>query len=1007
MKLIFWKTIAYLLLFYVSLTITQAQYSNDLTELQLKYFQAKDLFDKGKFSAAQKAFLELDHENSISDVEIKTSSRLYSALCSAELMEPDATARIEGFLADYPEHSQSRLAHFYLGNIYYRNNNFRDALTQYEQVRPGDIERSLQPEYYFKAGYCYLKTNRPEKAKAYFERASGANSRYNADATYYLAHIEYLEGNYDKALKHFEDLKNNRTYSKEIPIYMLHINYHKENFDAIRSEGPELVASASQNDKPETARIVGDAFYREANYPEALKYLEIYNNSGRSSLSREDHYMLGYTCLQLEKYKDAVPAFQKATGANDDLTQLAYYYLGHCYLKTGQDHFASSAFLSAYKSGTDLNIREDALFAYAALSTSTSSKAYNEALSMLEDYLRKNPGSSRPGEANALLADMYISSSNYKKALESLEKLPSRNDKLDRAYQQVLYSRGLELFNTGSWQEAADLLNKASGMSNDRDIQALSQFWLAETFYRQANYWGALKYYKIFVENPKAKATPEFAMGYYGLGYCYFLRKEYGEAIKSFESFIKNYSKTDKQYMGDAYQRIADCYFMNKSYNEAIAYYDKSIPYSKSGNEYALFQKALSQGALGQYQKKISTLKSFQNTYRSSSYYDDVLYEIAISYLILNDSKSALSYLDQLTKETPKSSYAIKAWQRMGLIYYNEDKYQDAIRSFKTVIEKFPGSEEARGALNSLKNIYTDLGQVDQYFAYAKTLSFASVTFSEEDSLTFSIAERDYFSGDCQKAAASLGNYLSNFPGGYYTGKATFYKAECLYKMEDMASALPLYQTIIAQPYSEFSELSLIKASTIQFNNKNYEEAYSLFSSLSEVAQNQQNRSYALTGMIRSAYFLNNYNECITSGRLLLENSGISRESQPEIHLIMARSFLALKNLEEAEIAYKNVIENIRNEWAAESVYQVAYIKFLKEDYPSAENMIYDLSDNYSSFDYWVAKGFILLSDIYVKSGDLFQAKETLRSIIENYDGEELLIIAREKLAALDGTSEN
>lgn len=1007
MKLTFWKTGFCLLVVLLSWQFTNAQLSNDLSGINLKFIEAKDLFDKGKFSSAQQAFLRIEQEYPQADADIMVSSKLYIALSAAELMEPDAAAKIESFLADYPEHSQSRLAHFYLGNIFYRSNNFRDALTQFEQVRPGDLDRSLQPEYYFKAGYCYLKTNRPERAKVYFEKSSSANSQYGADATYYLAHIEYLEGNYDKAIKQFKKLEGNRTYQKEIPIYMLQINYHLGNFDEIRQEGPALVASASQNDKPETARIVGDAFYKDMNYSEAIKYLEIYDNSARSAISREDHYMIGYTYLQLEKYKDAIPSFQKATGANDNLTQAAYYYLGHCYLKTGQDPFASSAFLSAYKSGDDPKIKEDALFAYAALSLNTSSNTYNQALSLMEEYLKKNPGSPRAGDANALLADMYISSSNYKKALESLEKLNNRNQRLDKAYQLVLYHRGLEFFNIGSWQDAIDLFNKSSAMSDDKIIQAQSQFWLAEAFYRQENYWGAAKYYKLFVENSYSKNTDEFAMGYYGMGYCSIKRKEYTESIRNFNVFTKNYTQGDKQYLGDAFLRIADAYFMTKNYNEAITNYDKSLSYLKSGNDYAIFQKALSEGALGKYQRKISTLKTFQSTYKNSTYYDDALYEIAISYLILNDSKNALSYLNQLTQEAPKSSFTIKAYQRMGLIYYNDDKYQDAIRSFKAVIDKFPGSEEAREALTSLKNIYTDLGQVDQYFAYAKTLSFANVTFSEEDSLTFSMAERDYFTGDCQKAIPSLSRYITDFPGGYYTQKATFYKAECYYKMNDPAGSLPLYQEIINQTYSEFTEVSLIKASTIEFNNKNYSDAYSMFSRLSEVAGNPQNKSYALTGMIRSAYFLNNYNECITSGQQLLDNASTPREALPEIHLIMARSYLALDNLEQAEIAYQEVTKSTRNEWAAEAVYQQAYIKFLKGDYSGAEKMIYDISDNYSSFDYWVAKGFILLSDVYLKLGDQFQAKETLQSIIDNYQGEDLVKIAREKLALINGSTEN
>ena len=47
--------------------------------------------------------------------------------------------------------------------------------------------------------------------------------------------------------------------------------------------------------------------------------------------------------------------------------------------------------------------------------------------------------------------------------------------------------------------------------------------------------------------------------------------------------------------------------------------------------------------------------------------------------------------------------------------------------------------------------------------------------------------------------------------------------------------------------------------------------------------------------------------------------------------------------------------------------------------------------------DYFIAKGFILLADVYLAQGNLFQAKATLESIIENHEGQELKQIATNK----------
>ena len=54
------------------------------------------------------------------------------------------------------------------------------------------------------------------------------------------------------------------------------------------------------------------------------------------------------------------------------------------------------------------------------------------------------------------------------------------------------------------------------------------------------------------------------------------------------------------------------------------------------------------------------------------------------------------------------------------------------------------------------------------------------------------------------------------------------------------------------------------------------------------------------------------------------------------------------------------------------------------------------LAENFSN-DFYIAKAFILLSDIYILKKNLFQAKATLESIIENHENEFIINIARKK----------
>ena len=51
------------------------------------------------------------------------------------------------------------------------------------------------------------------------------------------------------------------------------------------------------------------------------------------------------------------------------------------------------------------------------------------------------------------------------------------------------------------------------------------------------------------------------------------------------------------------------------------------------------------------------------------------------------------------------SSLSRKAAAEIGLLYYQKDDYNQAIEAYKQVIEKYPGSEEARMAMRDLKSI--------------------------------------------------------------------------------------------------------------------------------------------------------------------------------------------------------------------------------------------------------------------------------------------------------------
>ena len=110
--------------------------------------------------------------------------------------------------------------------------------------------------------------------------------------------------------------------------------------------------------------------------------------------------------------------------------------------------------------------------------------------------------------------------------------------------------------------------------------------------------------------------------------------------------------------------------------------------------------------------------------------------------------------------------------------------------------------------------------------------------------------------------------------------------------------------------------------------------------------------------------------------------------------IIIARHEFSAGNYAKSKTTFEKVVELSDYDEGAEAKYYLAYLTYLDDSLALAEKMIFELAESYTS-DYFIAKAFILLADIYVVQENDFQAKATLESIIENHDGEVLVNLAR------------
>lgn len=969
---------------------------------QVDFREALDLFEKEKFSAARQAFFELMHQSEIrSNPVLSAEAAYYVALCAIELFNQDSKDLLLDFVESFPDNNHNNMVRFNLGRSEYQKKHYRSAIKYFEEVNIRELEKDEVYEYHFKKGYAHLKEEEFSEAKTEFARVKDSESRYTAPVNYYYAHLAYIDGNFDEALQGFAKIKEDPTFKSIVPYYLIHIYYRQGDWKKVMEAGPVLLASSQGNRSSELNRMLGDAFYYSQKYPDAIPYLELYNKAPGQRTSREDQYQLAIAYFKSGDYRSAIPWFQQVANADDSLSQNAYYHLGYSYIQTDEKEFSRSAYLSAYKMNHIIDIKEDALFNYAKLAYELSYNPFNEAIRAIETYIKEYPESKRLDEAYGYLVDLFLSTRNYKGAIEALEKISRLNDELREAYQKVAYYHAIEVFNNKDYDEAIRLLHKSAEFPLNRAIIAEGLYWSGEAYFHKKNYTDARTYYQRFLLSPGAFNLPLYQLVHYNIAYTWFKQKDYTQAITSFRKFIGNPGSASQKILADAGIRTGDCYFIQKSYEEALPYYQKAIKADIIDQDYALYQKAMALGALDRTNEKITELQKLSSNFKRSPYRDDALYELGTTWLQVQENDKALASLRSVTQEYPGSSYEKQALVKIGLILYNNHLDDQAILTFKQVIEDYPGTTEAKEALATMRNIYVDLNRTEEFFSYAGGLSFANVSNKEQDSISYLAAENQYMSGNRDAALKGFNTYLQRFENGLYKVPANFYRSECLYSLDKKAEALPGYELAL-ETNNSFNETSLLRSASILYEQGKYERALFYYEKLLLRAEYPNNILTAKTGVMRCRHYLSKDALALEAAGNVLSSDKASEQLLIEAHLISAKSKLALGDTTGANTSFNICSRLDKGAMGAEAKYYAAYLQFAQNNVDESETIAFELINEYPAYDHWMAKAFILLSDIYVERGNLFQAKQTLQSIIDNHDGKDMKELAREKLQQIE-----
>ena len=953
------------------------------------FYQGKTLFEQQKYAASTQYFEKYREASANKNSSLNQEAAYYIASNAYELKQKNALSLLQDYLQIYPYSPMRERVAYMIGRTYYEHKNYKEAINWYGQLKNNQLDGDDNMAYLFTKGVSYLALKDYEPARVIFANLYGRKTIYETDALYYYSYSEFCLKNYNKALTGFLELETNSKYAEPSSYHLLQIyDQQGENTKAVEYGQSLLKRFPVSPYNSEAYRILGEASYREKSYKQAIDYLKKYERNEKK-VQRSDMYMLGLSYYHTGEFKNAVDHLSKVTTEKDALSQNAYLYIGLSYVKLNDKTNAKMAFQTASKDNFDQATKEEASYNYV-LAVYEEAAPFGESITAFERFIADYPKSKHLDDIYSHLVTIYMTEKNYETAYASIQKIKTTNPKIKAAKENALFQLGAAAFLKKEYTKALNYFTLSIAEYTPQSFSAQAFLWRGETYYQLGEYNKARLDLVKFGDQKQKRTQEENLKSYYTLAYSYFEEENFTAALEWYLKFIQLEKSHKNPLFTDVVNRTGDCYFYTREFDTARKYYMQIANSSATFGDYASFQNAFILGIQKKYNEKIVALNTLLSTYPKSDYADDALYEIGRTYVLQEENDKAITSYEKVITLYPKTTLARKAALEIGMLYANKGDMEQAIVAYKTVVNSYPSSEEAKVAIESMQTIYVENNQIKEYLSYRESIEGSTISTmkkSLEDSLNFVAAERLFVKEKYKEATASFKNYLVTFCDKQTLNciLAHYYLGESYYKTDQLEKALTSFERLTKLTGNPYQEEALVRSAEITYGQKDYKKALDYFEQLFDAASSRENKNSARIGILRCSYALNNYDKTILAANNLLEEASTDAFIVREARYCRAKSYLQVNEAKMAMDDLKELSKDLRQEMGAEAKYLLAQQFYNQEQYGSAETEIMDFIERNTPHQYWLARAFVLLADIYIQQNDDFQAKQYLISLEENY----------------------
>jgi tetratricopeptide (TPR) repeat protein len=258
---------------------------------------------------------------------------------------------------------------------------------------------------------------------------------------------------------------------------------------------------------------------------------------------------------------------------------------------------------------------------------------------------------------------------------------------------------GVRAFTRGNYDGAIELFKQTLLKYPRGDIAARCHYNIGICYLKLGDYPAAENQFQQVIE--RYSNAPIAAKSLFLKALTYYERNDYQVAERLFRQFIQSYRT--HQWIGKAYERLGDSYAGLEDGKKAADAYAHAFRRAAGPADkvYASYKLGEAYAGLGNVKSALTAFDNAIEAGEKASVYErvpDSHYKMADLLYKEGRADKALGYYKRAVRKFP--SFQDTPWGlfQIGNIYRNDGNYEDAIKAYKVVIDKFPDDYWARQA---------------------------------------------------------------------------------------------------------------------------------------------------------------------------------------------------------------------------------------------------------------------------------------------------------------------